>query len=126
MKKNILMILTIIAFLLLNNLAFSNSLVWNPPTGETPKGYIIYYAATDNSTIEFSKNVGNVTEYPLIDLNIDPGVEYMFTVTAYNDAGQSDRSNAVSYVRAKFIPVDNPKMTIITKPQAPISLSIKL
>lgn len=104
MKKLIILLaITILAF---PALLFGATIVWDAPTGGgIPDGYIVYYTDQTNN---YNYDVGNVTECNVDLLNIMPGVEFTFDVTAYNDYGESDHSDSVTWIRDAFIPpVDN-------------------
>jgi len=92
----------------------ATSLKWDPVTEAL--GYIIYY--TDGTNL-YHKNVGNVTIYPLeTDLNLQPGVEYTFYVTCFDEIRESEPSNTVAWIRAIFSSGDDvTPPTVITIPQ---------
>ena len=70
-------------------------LKWDASTGEVI-GYKVYYGTKTGEYTE-SKDVGNVTQYPLADLNLTQGLTYYFMLRAYNDFGESEDSNIISY-----------------------------
>ena len=70
-------------------------LKWDASTGEVI-GYKVYYGTKTGEYTE-SKDVGNVTQYSLTELNLTQGLTYYFMVRAYNDLGESDDSNITSY-----------------------------
>ena len=69
------------------------TLTWDPETDPSVKGYKVY-AGTSSGSYGAPVDVGNVTTFPII--NLQSGKTYYFTVTAYNSAGESGYSNEVS------------------------------
>ena len=106
MKK--LAVLIFLIFLLITGICSADTLKWN--ASECATGYKIYYN-------DHSKNVGNVTQYNINDLNPVVDIEYSISVTAYNQTGESEQSNAVTYTQTAFVPDDNPQTIIYEKPQ---------
>ncbi len=53
-----------------------------------------------------SVDVGNKTEYQLHSLPLTQGVTYYFSVTAYNSSGESDCSEAISWIPSNTTPAD--------------------
>jgi hypothetical protein len=70
--------------------------------GETDAPYVKGVLKTDPALIED----GTAVTYQAIDdkLNLAFGQEYTFHITAYNDDGQSDPSNYVTYTRVGYDP----------------------
>jgi hypothetical protein len=68
---------------------------WDAATGDV-QGYKIYYGTSLGNYI-YSKDVGNVTQYPLANLPMTEGTTYYFVVRAYNNSGESEDSNEISY-----------------------------
>ncbi len=69
-------------------------LSWDPSdTGPSAVGYNVYYG-TASQTYTHRIDVGNVTTYTVKRLS--QGVTYYFTVTAYNQFGESSYPNEVS------------------------------
>jgi hypothetical protein len=94
------LITLLIGFFVLTLLAphLSNAesmLSWDAVTGDV-QGYKIYYGTSSGSYI-YSKDAGNVTQYPLANLSLEEGTTYYFVVRAYSDAGESENSNETSY-----------------------------
>jgi len=87
-----------------------STLKWDAVPGDV-EGYKIYYN-------EYSKAVGNVTQYPLKDLNLVPGTEYTIAVTAYNHCGESERSDPVIHKEPIFEIADNPAPVVIQIPES--------
>ncbi|MGD9017025.1 MAG: fibronectin type III domain-containing protein [Desulfobacterales bacterium] len=82
------------------------TLVWDPNT-DTVDGYKIYYGENPSS-LSNSVNAGMVTQYNLDTLRLSENIEYFFCVSAYNSAGESDPSTAVSYTPADQTPPTPP------------------
>lgn len=70
-------------------------LIWDASTG-TVTGYRIYYG-TSSGNYAGIEETGNVTQYPLSNLPLAEETSYYFVVKAYNNAGESDPSNEVTY-----------------------------
>jgi hypothetical protein len=70
-------------------------LAWDASSGEVT-GYKVYYGTTQGSYNQ-NKDVGNVTQYPLTSLPLTERQTYFFVTRAYNAAGESGNSNAVSW-----------------------------
>jgi len=90
-------------------------LEWDASTGA--EGYKVYF--TDGAT-QYQKDVGNVVQYNLDDLNAQPGTEYTYYVTAYNTCGESEPSESVSHMIPVFeVGEDNLpiKLTVPVRPQ---------
>ncbi len=71
------------------------TLHWDPSSG-TVDGYKVHYG-TSSSNPSNSKDVGSATTYNLDNLPLSENVQYYFSVTAYNSAGESPPCPAVSY-----------------------------
>jgi len=68
---------------------------WDAATGNVT-GYRIYYGTSSGSNTH-NKDVGNATEYPLVNLPLKEKTTYYFVVKAYNDNVESDGSNELIY-----------------------------
>jgi len=71
------------------------TLTWDPETDLSVKGYKVY-AGTSPNVYGAPVDVGNVTTFPII--NLQSGKTYYFAVTAYNSAGESGYSNEASKI----------------------------
>ncbi len=78
----------------------AETLVWNASSGQVD-GYKVHWG-TKKSSQPKSRDVGNKTRYDLDKLPLSEGVTYYFSVSAYNEAGESPRCEPVA-----FIPGDN-------------------
>jgi hypothetical protein len=87
--------------------AVAAKLVWDPSTGDVV-GYRVYYGTT---SVNYTNNVdvGNVTEYNIDNLPLQEGVTYYFAVKAYNAAGESGFSNAVTWTQGDTTPPNPPR-----------------
>lgn len=84
--------------------------VWNPSQGAT--GYILYY--TDGS-VEYNMVTGDAY-VRLSDLDMTPCKEYQLTVSAFNQSGESGRSNEVIWKMPCWTPPADQKPLHITIP----------
>ena len=89
------------AFIFFSTMAFAGGayLKWDPPANAnqvTVDGYKIYYGTTSGDYTEVT-NVGNTTRYPVEALNLQPGTTYYLAVSAYNKAGESEKSSEIQY-----------------------------
>jgi hypothetical protein len=82
------------------------TLVWDPNT-DTVDGYKVYYGQSASS-LSNSVNAGLDTQFNLDTLPLSENIEYFFCVSAYNSAGESDPSTAVSYTPADQTPPTPP------------------
>ena len=130
MKK--IMILVAMLFLCAT-LAIAADLKWDDPgeQWEIISGYVVYYT---DGTEQFNKQIfkadvvradGTVT-YTNFEpqLNLAYGVEYTFYITAFNDAGESEPSNSVTYLREGFVPPTDVLPAAVSLPQSPVNLGI--
>jgi hypothetical protein len=75
--------------------AYAATLHWDPSDG-TVDGYKVYYSASKSSPSN-SKDVGKVISYNLDKLPLSENVQYYFSVSAYNAAGESAPCPPVAY-----------------------------
>jgi len=99
-RKIITIVLALVLFAwVVPNMVFADpKLVWDASSGDVT-GYRVYYGLSQGSHPN-SEDVGNVTECPLSNLELEEKKTYYFVTRAYNGAGESGDSNEVSY----FVP----------------------
>ena len=87
-------------------------------------GFTLYFWETANPNIVFTKNVPDPAARQMDIPDIKAGISYSFELTAYNEEGESIRSNRVELTEPTYIPpVDNvPQPTPI--PSAPIQIIV--
>jgi hypothetical protein len=83
------------------------TLVWDANT-DVVDGYRVYFG-TSASNLSNSVNVGKATQYNLDQLPLTEKIQYYFSVSAYNSAGESDLSAPVAYTPADTTPPAPPK-----------------
>ena len=120
--KKLLLALLFVLFMAVP--AFAASLVWDASTGAVD-GYIVYFGPTAGDHAQFHYDVGTPTTCDLGLLNLVPGTSYTFTVRAYNTAGESGDSNAVTYTRPAYSPPVNvlPAATDVPAPAGNLTQS---
>jgi hypothetical protein len=91
------------------------TLRWGSSPG-SPNGYKVYYS-TSATNLSTSKDVGNVTAYNLDKLPLSENVRYYFSVSAYNAAGESERSATVDYIPGDTTP-PNPPLGLVAAIQS--------
>lgn len=89
-------------------------LVWEAAESADPDndpilGYKIYYRTTIDDVSDFASpttaiDVGNVLEYRIADLNLEPGKIYLIRVRAYVSNEVSKPTNTVTYFVEGTIP----------------------
>jgi len=113
--KKILAILAMV--LILPCIALADSLSW---THDGADGFIVYYTDQTNN---YNYNViGDVRTCDLDLLNLAPGIEYTFHVTAYNETAESGPSNTVTYTIDVFSPPENVMPVASDPPSEPTGL----
>ncbi|MFW5640369.1 MAG: fibronectin type III domain-containing protein, partial [Thermodesulfobacteriota bacterium] len=94
-------------FLAVDAASAGPKLTWDPSTGDVT-GYKLYYG--DNSgAYDQQMDVGNQLECALSDLSTKDETKYYFAVKAYNDTGESDFSNEVSWESGDSTPPITPQ-----------------
>ena len=86
--------LTIVPLLVEGAYAADVTLEWDPSEGQDVDGYFLCYG-TQSGDYPTSMDVGDATTGTVSGL--EPGDTYYFAVYAYNNYGESDYSNEVSY-----------------------------
>jgi len=109
--------------LLLPALSFGATLQWDACTGAT--GYNVYF--TPDNIDYYHYNNGNQVRCEDIDntLNLPPGVEMTFHVTAYNGVGESGESNKVTYTRAAYVPPEDNLPPVVIVIPGPVTIIIE-
>jgi len=111
MKK---LMLVLMVLLLIVVSASADIARWD--ASECADGYKIYYN-------EYSTIIGESTECDLDALNLVPGVEYTFQVTAYNGYGESVKSNSLTYTKGSYTPTENIPPMVICFP-GPVTIQV--
>ena len=96
--------------------SFGDYLEWG--ASEHADGYKIYYNKS-------SMILGDVTICDLKTLNLVPGVENIFQIVAYNECGESVKSNSITYIMPMYIPTDNPAPIVMKVPET-VTITIKV
>lgn len=78
------------------------SLVWDPNT-DAVDGYKVYYG-TSKTNLSKVVDVGKATQCNLDKLPLTEKVQYFFSVSAYNSAGESGKTTPLSYTPADTTP----------------------
>ncbi|MEA3361562.1 MAG: PKD domain-containing protein [Thermodesulfobacteriota bacterium] len=111
-KKTIILLFGLFLFSSILSSAHAGDVVlsWSASSGDVT-GYKIYYG-TNPGDYTNNIDVGNVTQYQISGLQ--EGNTYYFVARAYNDSGESDNSNEISWA---WSPVDTePPTVLITSP----------
>ena len=108
----------------------ADKIVWSAPSvGGAPDNYRVLWSQVDDTGAaqEFSKDIGNVLEYPLdTDMNLDFGVPYSISVQPTNAAGPGPRSQPVAYTRlAGTMDPENPKPDTVLRTPGQITIIIQ-
>ena len=96
------MISTLIFLYIMISTVSAATLVWNASSG-TVDGYNVYYGTSATNPSD-SINVGNSTQCSIDSLPLSENVQYYFTVSAYNTAGESAPCAPVAYTPADTTP----------------------
>ncbi len=92
---------------------------WVPGEGGgAPEGYTIYY--TDGVTAK-TLTIGNVTSQTI---SLSPGVEYVFEVAGYNQAGEGPLSDSARYTEPAYEPPPNGPLPIVIQVPGPVTITI--
>jgi hypothetical protein len=101
-KKCVIIIAFTALSLCLTTSIWAATLVWDPNTDQVD-GYKVHYG-TNQSSLSQIVDVGNVTQYNLDQLPLQEQVEYFFSLSAYNAAGDSGTTTPLSYTPADTTP----------------------
>ena len=83
-------------------LAGAVSFVWDPNTDQVD-GYNVYYG-TSKTSLAQKRDVGMDTRLNLDTLNLTEKVQYFFSVSAYNAAGERPKTQPLGYIPADTTP----------------------
>ena len=89
----------VLGIILIPCVLFAASLKFDPV--DRADGYKVYYT---DGTEEKSLRIGKQTMISVEVFDLVPGTEYTFSVTAYNNAGESPRSNSVTFTHPVLLP----------------------
>lgn len=92
----------LVVSLAITPLAGAASFVWDPNTDQVD-GYRVYYG-TAKAALTQIKDMGMDTSLNLDKLNLSEKVQYFFSVSAYNNAGESPRTEPLGYTAADTTP----------------------
>ena len=95
----------LLSLFVLLSIVSAATLQWDPVSG-TVTGYRIYYGINSGNYTD-SLDIGNVTQYSLLALPLTEKTTYYFVLRAYNDAGESENSNELSWT----VPDNTPPVT---------------
>jgi hypothetical protein len=101
-KKCVIIIACTALSLCLTTSIWAATLVWDPNTDQVD-GYKVHYG-TNQSSLSQIVDVGNVTQYNLDQLPLQEQVEYFFSLSAYNAAGDSGTTTPLGYTPADTTP----------------------
>jgi len=111
-------IFLIVGILLCASVAFSATLQWDKYDDQASiKGFVLY--SQEKGTEDKRSIVLNdpaLETYVLDPTRYVPGKTYEMWLTAYNDAGESEKSNVVEWTPPVFRPVENPPDIVIHLP----------
>jgi hypothetical protein len=101
-KKRLLILSSIALSITFTTSIWAATLVWDPNTDQVD-GYKVYYG-TSQTNLGTSIDVGDNTSCNLDQLPLSEEVQYFFSVSAYNTAGESGKTTPLSYTPADTTP----------------------
>ena len=109
LKKIIVLLLGVLlgSLLAITPLNAEDFLVWDAVSGDVD-GYKVYYSQEIGNYTN-KQDVGNITEYSLVNSTINENETYYFVIRAYNEFGESTNSNYVEYVKKETTPPLSPE-----------------
>ncbi len=90
--------LLVVLFLIFPFLTYADQTIAWDASPDDITGYRIYFSGKQGGPYSENKNVGNVTQYPLSNIELEEGKLYYLVVRAYSDAGESENSNEISCI----------------------------
>ena len=121
MKK---VMLVLLAMVFITNTACALTLQWDKHTNASVQGYLLQWEETDNPSELFSINIIGIenVQQEIADNLFEPIVNYSIWVRAYNDFGESAKSNVLLFIRSGYSPpADNLPTVTYTIPDAVIN-----
>ena len=121
MKK---VILVLLAMVFITNTACALTLQWDKHTNASVQGYLLQWEETDNPSELFSINIIGIenVQQEIADNLFEPIVNYSIWVIAYNNFGESEKSNVLLFIRSGYSPpADNLPTVTYTIPDAVIN-----
>ena len=121
--NNLIIAFFVVVTLILSGLVVECQAVtfaWDANT-DNPVGYIVYFNEKGDTDTPFNTGpiIHPTIEVTVENLHITPGVVYEAWATAYNDRGESDKSNIVEFSIDPFTPPVENLPVIIDFPSAP-------
>lgn len=113
MKK----VIVCLSLLSLTTFSYAATAKWTPSTGAT--GYYLY--AKQGETEKFWKIEGGETSE--FTFNVKPG-EYEFSISAFNDVGESERSDIVPFSIEAYVPKESDPPETPEEPTKPTGLEL--
>ena len=104
--KNAIISIILMATLILPSTILAATLAWDANT-DPVDGYKVHYGTAQNSLSQ-TIDVGSATTYDLDHLPLSENVPYWFSVSAYNQAGESPLAPAIMYEPADTTPPSPP------------------
>ncbi|MCP4585313.1 fibronectin type III domain-containing protein [Pseudoalteromonas sp.] len=108
-------ILSLLLVLVFTSITSGDHLAWEAVPCAT--GYKVYFN-------EYSVILGDVATCDIDTLNLVPGTEYTFSVTAFNAYGESEQSNSVIYTKDAYTPIEQLPPMVICFP-GPVILKVE-
>lgn len=109
----LIVLCTLICCVIIVDLARAEQMMikWDPV--EEATGYKIYYSDEDKNNFQFDAKKRE--SVPLSELKIIPGKKYFYSVTAYNECDESEKSPPINYILKTFDPGPNiqPEFTFV-------------
>ena len=114
MKRIFIQILILLSLPIITH---ADTATWDKSAGAT--GYYLYFK--DSAGVEKHVTIGDVNQY---SFSLAPDT-YQISISAFNTAGESDRSNVIEYTVAEYVPKpSDPPESMPALPEKPTGLSL--